>query len=296
MANQKMHVGEVDIDAALVRQLLAAQLRHLADLPLEAVRSTGTVNAIFRLGDDLCVRLPRVQRWADHLAKELEWLPKLAPHLSLIVPEPVTRGVPGSGYPFQWAVYRWIEGETFVRDNVPDEGQAAADLAAFVAELRSIDPSGSPQSGRSPLLELDTVTRSAIESLRGVIDTDAAAKAWERCLQAPEWKGRQVWRHCDLLPPNLLVEDGCLKAVLDFGGAGIGDPAIDIIPAWSVFGKRGRDVFRSALDIDDGTWARARGVALHQALLIIPYYPDSNPEFVAMAKRTVQEVISDLDL
>ncbi len=151
------------------------------------------------------------------------------------------------------------------------------------------------RAGREPLRQLDAVTRAAIESLRGIVNTDEATTAWEMSLQARAWNRRPVWRHCDLLPPNLLVEGGQLKAVIDFGGAGVGDPAADVIAAWSVFGESGRVTYRGALDVDDGTWARARGFALHQALLIIPYYPETNPGFVAMAKRTVQEVVADLN-
>ena len=293
---RKMHDGEADIDITLVRRLLATQLPHLVDLPVEAIQSTGTVNAIFRIGDDLCARLPRIQRWVAALEKEIEWLPKLAPHLSLAVPEPVAKGEPESGYPFPWAVYRWINSDTFASDHILDERQAGADLAMFVAELRRIEISGAPHSGRKPLRQLDSNTRAAIESMEGTIDTDAATAAWDICLRAPEWNGRPVWRHCDLLPPNLLVENGNIKAILDFGGAGIGDPAIDVVAAWSVFGKDGRDTFLSTLNVDDGTWARGRGFALHQALLIIPYYHETNPAFVAMAKRTVREIIADLRL
>ena len=289
-----MHDGEVETDAKLVRRLLVEQFPHLSDSPVRQVRSTGTVNAIYRLGDELCVRLPRVHRHAGDLEKELRWLPSLARHITLAVPEPVARGEPGSGYPFRWAIYRWITGETFNAERVGDECEAAADLARFVAELREMDTSGAPRSGRRPLLELDEVTRAAISSSRGVIDTEAAAVAWESSLRTPTWDGIPVWRHCDLLAVNLVVEGGRLKAVIDFGAAGVGDPALDVVPAWSVFGANGRGAFRNALDVDDATWARARGFALHQALLIIPYYRETNPEFVAMAKRTVQEVLGEL--
>jgi aminoglycoside phosphotransferase (APT) family kinase protein len=289
-----MHDGEVEIDAPLVLQLLGAQFPHLCDRRVEAVRSTGTVNAIYRLGDDLCVRLPRIRQWAGNLENELEWLPKLAPRLPLAVPEPVANGRPGSGYPFTWAIYRWIEGETFTSDRVRDERRAAADLAEFVSELRRIETAGAPRTGRMPLRSLDAVTRGAIESSSGVIDTDAATAAWELSLRGSAWDGTPVWRHCDLLPPNLLVADGRLRAVIDFGSVGVGDPAADVIAAWSVFGERGRHDFRDALDVDDETWTRARGYALHQALMIIPYYPETNPGFVTMAKRTVQHVLADV--
>jgi aminoglycoside phosphotransferase (APT) family kinase protein len=288
-----MHDGEVDIDADLVRRLLAAQFPHLTDLPIRAVRSTGTVNAIYRLGDHLCARLPRVGRWAGDLAKEWHWLPKLAPHLSLRVPEPVGHGHPAGSYPFTWAIYRWLDSRPYADELVDDAHQAARDLARFVAELRRIAPVGAPRGGRKPLRELDAVTRAAIESARGVIDSDAATAAWDRALTAPAWNGTPVWIHADLLRPNLLVRDGRLSAVIDFGSVGVGDPAADVIAAWSVCGQTGREVFRDALDVDDGTWNRARGFALHQAALIIPYYAQTNPGFVAPAKRTVEEILAD---
>jgi aminoglycoside phosphotransferase (APT) family kinase protein len=291
----KMHDGEVDIDAGLVRRLVAAQFPNLAGLPVSAVQPTGTVNAIYRLGDRLCARLPRVRSWAQDLDQECHWLPKLAPYLSLRVPEPVAKGRPGSGYRFSWAIYRWIDGQPYADELIDDEQQAARDLAQFVAELRRIDPvARAPRGGREPLRELDAVTRAAIASAGGAIDGDAATAAWRQALEAPAWTGAPVWIHADLLRPNLLTVGGRLCAVIDFGSAGVGDPAADVIAAWSVFSQAGRATFRSALDIDDGTWSRARGYALHQAAMIIPYYPETNPGFVALAKRTVGEVLADI--
>jgi len=268
----------------------------LSDLPISAVPSTGTVNAIYRIGDHLCARLPRVQEWAQDLDNELRWLPQLAPRLSLRVPEPVGKGHPASSYPFSWAIYGWIDGQPYADELVDDERQAARDLAQFVVGLRRIDPVvGAPRGGRKPLRELDSVTRGAIESARGVIDSDGATDAWQRALEAPAWQGAPVWIHADLLRPNVLVHGGRLCAVIDFGGVGIGDPAADVIAAWSVFSQTGRGVFRGALDVDDGTWNRARGFALLQAAMIIPYYTETNPGFVALAKRTIEEVLADIN-
>jgi len=289
-----MHEGEVAIDEETVGRLVAAQFPHLAHLPIIAVQSMGTVNAIYRLGDRFCARLPRVAAWAKSVEREVEWLPKLAPHLSMRIPEPVALGRPASIYPVSWAIYQWIEGCPYSEELVHDERAAARELARFVTELRRIDPAGAPRAGRRPLHDLDAETRRAIESLRGEIDVAAAAAAWSIALEAPAWDGVPVWIHTDLLRPNLLVDDGRLYAVIDFGGAGAGDPAADVIAAWSVFGQAGREVFRAAVEIAEGTWQRARAYALHQALLIIPYYAETNPEFVGLAKRTVEEVLADL--
>jgi aminoglycoside phosphotransferase (APT) family kinase protein len=289
----KLHDGEADIDAELVRRLVTAQFPRLRDLPVRAVPSTGTVNAIYRLGDHLYARLPRVRQWAGALANEWRWLPVLGPRLSLEVPEPVAKGQPSGSYPFPWAIYRWIDGRPYADELVDDEGRAAEALARFVAELRRVDPAGASRAGRAPLRELDAVTRAAIASAREAIDGAAATAAWERALRAPAWSGPPVWIHSDLLRPNLLVRGGRLRAVIDFGAAGAGDPAADVIAAWSVFGPAGRAVFRRALGVDDGIWERARGYALHQAALIIPYYAETNPGFVVSARRTVEEVLAD---
>ena len=294
MTAEKLHDLEVDIDLEIVRRLLVTQFPHWADRSLHRLNSTGTVNAIYRLGDDLYVRLPRVHRWARSLRNELRWLPTLAPQLPLAVPDPVATGKPGAGYPFSWAVYRWLDGETFAIDRVRDERQAGVDLAQFISSLRNIDPSGAPRSTRARPLHLqDAETRTAIEASGASVDAVPALAVWDASLRAPAWDGNPMWAHGDLIPPNLLLRDGRLRAVIDFGSVGVGDPAVDVIPAWSVFGAAGRAALRAALDVDDATWARARGLALHQALLIIPYYRETNPDFVAMAKRTVEHVLAD---
>jgi aminoglycoside phosphotransferase (APT) family kinase protein len=293
-AQIKMHEDEIDVDTTLVHRLLTEQFPHLAERSIAGVRSTGTVNAIYRLGNDLYVRLPRVATWAESIDREWTWLPRLAPQISLTIPQPVGRGQPTDWYPCPWAIYRWIEGEPYQDDRINDERQAACDLANFILELRSLNLTGAPRGGRNPLIELDAATGAAIDASQAVIDPQLALAAWIRALEAPLWNGEPVWIHGDLLSPNLLVQNGHLCAVIDFGGVGIGDPAADVIPAWSVFNQVGRETFRQALNIDDAVWSRARGYALHQALLIIPYYPETNPEFVTLAQRTVAEILSDL--
>jgi aminoglycoside phosphotransferase (APT) family kinase protein len=290
----KMHDGEADIDAGLVRRLVAAQFPALAGLPVTAFRPTGTVNAIYRLGDGLYARLPRMARWARVLEQEAHWLPRLAGRLPLQIPEPVALGHPGQGYPFGWAIYRWIEGQPYAGERA-DERQAARDLARFVTELRRIDTADAPRAGRRPLRELDAGTRAGIEEAGRDIDRDAVLAAWELALEAPAWDGAApAWIHADLLPPNLLAGGGRLRAVIDFGAAGAGDPAADLIAGWSVFGPAGREVFRDALGAGDGDWDRTRGVALHQAVMIIPYYRVTNPGMAALGRRTVGQVLADI--
>jgi aminoglycoside phosphotransferase (APT) family kinase protein len=291
---RRMHEDEVEIDAPLVERLVAEQFPGWARLPLREVRSTATVNAIYRLGERLCVRLPRVREWARDLEKEWRWLPEVSTRVSLRVPEPLEMGRPARGYPFPWAVFSWIEGQPYSDGAVSDERRAARELAGFVRELRRMEPvAGAPQGGRKPLRDLDAMTREAIEASRDSVDSEAATAAWERALEAPEWDGEAVWVHADLLRPNVLVREGRIRAVIDFGGAGIGDPAADVIAAWSVFGPEGRAAFRETLDVEEGAWERARGFALHQAAMIVPYYRETNPEFAALARRTIGEVLSE---
>ena len=290
----KMHAGEITISDRLVRRLLMEQFPDLAGLPIHSVYSTGTVNAIYRIGDSHCLRLPRMKEWSTEIAKEWKLLPYLAPNLPLRIPEPVALGAPREYYPFQWAVYRWLEGVPYADDIVHDEQEAAADLARFIVQLQQVKVlSDAPKAGRRPLQELDVQTRKALEASANVIDWGAAVAAWDSALRAPAWNGTAAWIHADLLKPNLLVKNGKLSAVIDFGSSGIGDPAFDVVPAWSVFRTKGRQVFRYTFGIDGGMWSRARGYALHQAAQIIPYYQETNPEFAAMAKRVVEEVIAD---
>ncbi len=290
-----MHHHELEITVDLVTRLLAEQHPDLAHLPVRAVPSTGTVNAIFRLGDDLCVRAPRVPEWSEGIDREWRWLPWLASRITLPIPAPVRRGVATPEYPLPWSVYRWITGEPYDDDVVVDEERAARDLAAFVQDLRAV-PVGTerPPAGRRPLRELDAQTREALRAARGLVDTDAALAAWDRALAAPAWTGAPGWIHGDLLRPNVLVREGRVCAVIDFGGAGVGDPATDVIAAWAVLGPAGRSAYRAALDVDDGAWERARGIALHQAALIVPYYRRTNPAFTELARRTIDQVLGDV--
>jgi aminoglycoside phosphotransferase (APT) family kinase protein len=289
----KMHDDQVHIDAAVVEGLLAEQFPALTGLPITRLRSTGTVNAIYRIGDELCARLPLVATHAASLEREARWLPWLAPRLPLPIPEPVGQGRPNDAYPLSWALYRWLDGAPYSDQDGGDEARAARDLAQFIQALRALEPSGAPAAGRRPLGELDTNTRAALQASGDRVDLDAACAAWSDALDTPAWRGRAVWIHADLLRPNVLARSGRIHAIIDFGSAGVGDPAADVIAAWSMFGPVGRAVFRSALSVDDETWRRARGFALHQAALAIPYYVETNPEFAALARRTVEQVLLD---
>jgi aminoglycoside phosphotransferase (APT) family kinase protein len=299
MPARKMHADEVDTDVSLVRRLLAGQFPQWAELPIERVDSAGTDNAIYRLGDDLAARLPRVERATRQVDKEHEWLARLAPHLPLAIPVPLARGMPGEGYPWNWSLSPWLEGENATIERVADLRLAATDLARFVAALHRIDPAGGPLPGEhnfgrgEPLAQRDGRTREAIRALDGMLDTEAVTAAWDAALQAPAWAGPPVWIHGDLSAGNLLAVQGRLSAVIDFGGLGVGDPACDLMVAWTLFSGRSREAFRAALSVDEATWARGRGWALSWALIFIPYYLDTNPVGVGDARHTIDEVLAD---
>jgi aminoglycoside phosphotransferase (APT) family kinase protein len=298
MTANKMHVDEVITDVSLVRRLLAAQFPQWADLPISPVPSGGTDNAIYRLGDDMAVRLPRIHWAISQVEKEQQWLPRLAPHLPLAIPVPFAMGTPGEGYPWHWSVYRWLEGENATIERLADPCRAATELAKFITALQRVDLTGGPLSGPHnfsrgvPLSMRDAAVRAAIASLHGTLDTDAATAAWEAALQAPVWHGPPVWVHGDLQSGNLLAQQGRLHAVIDFGGLGVGDPACDLIVAWNLFSGESRDAFRAALSVDAATWERGRGWALSVGLIALPYYLNTSPMMVKYAQHTIAEILT----
>jgi aminoglycoside phosphotransferase (APT) family kinase protein len=295
-----MHADEVAVDANLVRRLVASQFPQWTDLALEPVRFFGTDNAIYRLGDELAVRLPRRRKNVVQLEKERRWLPQLAAHLPLAIPVPLAAGRPGDGYPFEWAVYRWLQGEVATDAPLADLARTASDLAAFVAALQEVDPTGGPPPGEhnsfrgEALAARDEGARAAIAALAGQIDGAAATAVWEAALAAPEWKRAPVWIHGDLDARNVLVVNGGISAVIDFGTLGIGDPACDVMVAWKLLSAETRESFRSLLAVDDATWARARGWAVSQAVIALAYYTlETNPVLVREARRWLAEVLAD---
>jgi aminoglycoside phosphotransferase (APT) family kinase protein len=299
MSTGRLHDDEIGTDADLVRRLLAAQHPEWAGLSIERFDSTGTSHYIYRLGSDLAVRLPRRPGTVAEIAKDQQWLARLAPQLPLAIPAPIAAGKPGEGYPWEWSVYRWLAGESATVDGVDDLVQAATDLGRFVAALQQIDTTGAPGPSEDnywrgcPLAARDEVTHHGIELLRGQIDTAAAIHVWQDALATPEWPEPPVWIHGDLMPGNLLIEAGRLHAVIDFGCLGVGDPACDLQIAWNFLTGESRDAYRAALVVDDATWARGRGWALSLALLQLSYYETSNPVMANIARFTIDEVLTD---
>ncbi|MCK1798589.1 aminoglycoside phosphotransferase family protein [Streptomyces sp. XM4193] len=300
------------IDESLARELLEEQFPQWAGLPLVPLDPGGSDHVIFRLGDSLSVRLPRGDWAAGQALKEAEWLPRLAPLLPLEVPSPVGTGTPALGYPWHWSVHRWLRGETVT--DVVDQSDApgpAAQLADFVRALHRVPTpdraSGSRNNGedaggdgdaglaRPRLSARDASTRAAIAAVADTFDAAALLRAWEDALAAPAWEDEHepVWCHGDLHNGNLLIDQGRLTAVIDFGSLGIGDPAIDLMAAYTLLSPRTREVFRQRIGLDGATWARGRGWALTTGLNAYTSYADTHPHVARQTYRQITQVWMD---
>ena len=288
---RKMHAREIETDAALVRNLLVAAFPHWAGLPIHPVPSSGTVNALYRLGAHMVARLPRTDWATGAIDRQERWLPVLAPALPVAVPRLLARGDPALGYPFEWGVYSWLPGRTFVAGELADEVGLARSLAALVLALWKIEPFGGPPQRRGDLRGWDKPARDAIDALEGLLDGRALRAAWEESLAAETWSGAPRWVHADLMPANLLLESGLLSGVIDWEAAGVGDPALDLAVAWNALSAHAREVFRALVDVDEPTWIRGRGWALCTGLVALPYYIASNPELAANARFRITQVL-----
>ena len=278
----RMHDDEVHVDELLVHRLLLDQLPELDTRSLRIVEPWGTDNAIWRLGDDLVVRFPRIRWAAGQADKEATWLPALTPHLTVAIPTPVAVGEPTDEYPFRWAVHRWLPGEPAGPDGIGDPLGFAAALARTVVELRSVPVDGAPAAHNRarPIQDYDDATRRAIDSASHLVDAEAALDIWERALAAEPHTGPPVWVHGDL-EGNCLVSDGELSGLVDWGSACAGDPAVDVQVVWSpLFGDESAARFLELVGADEATVARARGAAVNQACAALPYYLETYPLIV----------------
>ncbi|MHB8668965.1 MAG: aminoglycoside phosphotransferase family protein [Acidimicrobiales bacterium] len=289
-----MPAAEVDIDASLVRRLVASQFPPWAGLAVEQVTSGGWDNAIYRLGPDLVVRLPRRRMSAELVQKEQRWLPELAPRLPLPVPVPIGRGAPEEGYPWHWSICRWLPGEMAATASIEDLESLAATLGAFMAALHTVGPPDGPRSPWRgvPLMERDESVRGVLRQMGDSVDQAAVGAAWADALDLPRWTGPDVWLHGDLHPANMVVETGRLSAVIDFGDLAVGDPATDLMSAWMLLPASARPMLRDAVGVDDATWYRGRGWALCWGLMALARSAD-NPVTSALGRRAVAEVLAE---
>jgi aminoglycoside phosphotransferase (APT) family kinase protein len=291
-------VGPVAIEAALARRLVALQFPNWADLPVRPVAQSGWDNRTFHLGERMVVRLPSAMDYAAQVDKEHQWLPRLAPQLPLPIPEPLAIGEPAEGYPWKWSVYRWIDGDTAATGPILDMCDFATELAQFLVALQRIESAGGPPPrphnffrGGS-LTTYDAETRLAIAALKDKLDTDAATALWEEAL-ATTWSSQPMWIHGVVSAGNLLVREGRLSSVIDFGMLGIGDPSCDLAIAWTLFSGKSREAFRAALPLDAGTWTRGRAWTLWKALIVAAGHTETNAVEAAQPWRVIDEVLMD---
>jgi aminoglycoside phosphotransferase (APT) family kinase protein len=242
--------------------------------------------------------MPSAEDYALQVEKEQRWLPKLAPKLPLPIPVPLGLGKPANGYPWTWSIYAWLPGETATPSRITDLSDFATNLAQFLIALQRIDSTSGPVPGLhsfyrgGSLAIYDNETRQAIGTLKGKIDTNTATEIWETALTT-QWTNPPVWVHGDISIGNLLVQNGRLSAIIDFGQLTVGDPACDLAIAWTFFNGKSRDAFRSALPLDNATWARGRGWALWKALIICAELMGTNPLEVENSRRVINEIITD---
>jgi aminoglycoside phosphotransferase (APT) family kinase protein len=303
-----LHDDEIPISAELVRSLVSTLPTAYERPTLRRLDSTGSTNALFRLGDDLLVRLPRQPGGSATIEKERRWLSYLAPSLPVAVPEVVAMGEPALGYPERWSVVRWLEG---VPPLLPEPGEPARHdlahaLASFVTGLRGADVPAAARQDPSlrwyrgdPLALLDVSTRADLAACADIdgldLDLDACAALWAEAMALPaaDDSAPPRWYHGDLVAENLLVRDGGLAAVLDFGGLSLGDPTVDLVVAWEALDPEARDTFREEVGVDDGDWLRGRAWALAIAVMTFPYYWATMPGRCADRLALARAVLAD---
>jgi aminoglycoside phosphotransferase (APT) family kinase protein len=289
-----LHNDQLSINTEVVKDLIKEQFSEYENLPIYEFDSTGTVNSIFKLGSDYYIRFPKLKEYADLILKEYRILPYIAKHVSIKIPQPIKLGKPNGLYPVHWAVYNWINGDPYNNNRITNYQGIISELTNFIKELHAINLlEDAPKAGRKPLLELNTITIENLNASKEEIDYTKAIKIWEKFIDIPVFDIKPVWIHADLLKPNILIKNDHIAAIIDFGSAGVGDPAFDIISAWSLFDNKNRNIFRNQMNVNDTIWYRACAYALHQAALIIPYYRKSNPYFVKQAIDTINEIIKD---
>jgi aminoglycoside phosphotransferase (APT) family kinase protein len=305
-----LHPDEIPVDAELVRALVSRSMPEYADAPVRRLATSGSTNALFRLGEEFIVRLPRQPGGSAAISKEATWLPVLGPRLPVSVPEVVAVFEPGGDYPERWSVVRWIDGEHpgVIDARAPADPrreELAADLAAVLEALHGAQvPAGAVGNPGlqwyrgEPLATMDQVTRENIKRCRSLpdfgFDLGAAGRIWDEAMKLPGAADRAVprWYHGDLAAENLLMRDGRLAAVLDFGALSVGDPTVDLVVAWEILDPPARELFRRQLGVDDATWLRGRAWALSITLMIW-YYWTTMPDRLAGRMAVGRNVLAD---
>jgi len=291
-----MH-DSLKINVSLVKKLIKEQFPQWSDFAINPVELSGFDNRTFHLGTKMSIRLPSAQSYAAQVQKEQRWLPLLSPHVSCTIPQPIAMGNPSENYPWNWSIYSWIEGKSAntLSDHDMNLQKIAMDLAHFINELHTIDTTNGPLPGPhnyyrgGPLAIYDVETRNAINQLPDLIDTNAAISLWNKALDA-QWNKKPVWVHGDFSAGNILIKNNQLNAVIDFGCMGIGDPACDLTIAWTLLTSDSRKTFKSHVNIDSDTWARARGWALWKSLITITQLQNKSCPQISRQLKIINEI------
>ncbi len=285
-----MHPGQLDVAPETVRRLVARQFPQWRDLPVRPVPTQGTVNALFRLGDDLVARLPLVEARRDRLEAEAAAAAELHGRTRFATPEPVAIGEPGPGYPLPWSVQTWLPGTVATPDGQTEA--FAHDLAEFVGGVRAIDTRGRTFSGDNRgghLPDHDAWMETCLERSEGLLEVPPLRRLWAAFRELPR-EGADVMTHGDLIPGNVLVDGGRLAGVIDVGGVGPADPALDLVAAWHLLDPGPRDAFRADLRCGELEWARGAAWAFEQAMGVVWYYAETNPPMSHMGRRTLERL------
>lgn len=298
MTNTQANSNQIVIDETLAHRLVATQFPQWKNLPIRAIIPGGWDNRTFRLGDKMLIRMPSTAEYAAQVEKEQHWLPRLTTALPFAIPIPLAMGESTEDYHWKWSIYGWLEGETVATAREINLNALASDLAQFLTALHRIDSTGGPEAGEhsfyrgGALAIYDAQTRQAITALKSKLDADAVTEIWETALTTT-WNKSPVWIHGDISAGNLLVNNGALSAVIDFGQMAIGDPACDLAIAWTLFKDESRKVFRAKLDLDAGTWARGRAWTLWKSLIVAAGFTNPNNTEAAQSWRIIDDVLED---
>ncbi len=288
---------QLDIRSDLAYKLIAKQFPEFADLPIISVEQQGHDNRTFRLGKDMLIRIPAGEAYALKVPKEQALLLKLAPLLTFSIPVPIKMGTPSNDFPYPFSIYKWLEGTSLnflVLDNHCVE-KLALDLTKFLKELQSIDNVDGPAPGQHNWWRgdhpsvYDKDAREQIARLSNVIDADKAIKLWEKACKT-RWNKKPVWIHGDISMGNLLIKNDKLSAIIDFGGMGLGDPACDLVIAWTYFKGKSREIFVKEMALDEETWLRAKAWALWKATFELCQIADLNSPEANLQKRIIQDI------
>lgn len=299
----QMHPGQLSVSPRAVGTLIAQQFPQWAGLPIQSVSSAGTVNAIFRVGDNVVARFPLqpsddIEAVRHELELEASAAEELSGRTPVATPTPLGIGQPGAGYPLPWSVYTWLPGYPATADSCSQFDSFAMDLAEFILAVRAIDTRGRTYDGSGrggDLASHDEWIELCLVNSEGLLDVPSLRGIWDQVRALPRGNTPDVMNHGDLIPPNVLTVDGCLTGILDVSGFKAADPALDLVGAWHLLDAPRRELLRNHLGCDDEEWHRGRGWAFQQAMGAVWYYVDSNPIMSTNCRRTLERIQADIE-